>query len=98
MQIQMTTVFHDSMRTFRAPAKQVTVDLVQLSEGPSDFCFFVLTKFTIDDSGETFQDEVIRDQKEAMICAVNMWNSVVMEMSRAEEAAPRPVTKDEFPF
>lgn len=97
MQVQMTTIFHDSMRTFRADFKEVTVDLVQLSDGPADFCFFVLTKFTNDENGETFQDEVIRDQKEAMIRTINLWNSVVMEISRAEEEAPRPI-KDEFPF
>lgn len=96
MQIQMTTVFHDSIRNFRSSLKIVTVDLVQLSDGPADLCFFVLTKFTDDDTGESYEDEVIRDQKEAMIRTINMWNSVVMEMSREEGTAS--TQENELPF
>lgn len=89
---QHTIVFYDVHRFGRHQSKNIVVTLCKCEGEIGEF--FLLTSRSFDYEAQDFVrdtvvDRIFRNQMEAMINAINLWNQVVMENPVTDEA-PEP--------
>lgn len=108
---QHTVVFYDVHRFGRHLAKRINVNLTKCEGDIGEF--FLLTTHSFDyealpGTKGIVTDQVFRNQMEAMINTINLWNKTVMENPITEEegqdeeplpfAVPTTDEEDEFPW